>query len=166
MKYICIGEIVGTHGLKGEVRLSSHFKYKDLVFVPNFKLYIGRKYEEVTVTRHRFHKTYDMVTFEGLNDINDVIIYKGDKVYINRDDVDIKDGYFDEDLIGMDVCLNSGKFIGKVERLMHNGANQLLSIVDDTKCHLVPHVQEFVQKIDFQNNQIIINEIKGLLNED
>ena len=42
MKYIYIGDIVNTHGLKGEVRLISDFEYKKKVFKKGFKLYIGR----------------------------------------------------------------------------------------------------------------------------
>ena len=41
MKYIYIGKIVNTHGLKGEIRILSDFKYKDLIFKDNFKIYIG-----------------------------------------------------------------------------------------------------------------------------
>ena len=47
MKYIYIGDIVNTHGLKGEVRLISDFEYKNKVFKKGFKLYIGRTKEEV-----------------------------------------------------------------------------------------------------------------------
>ena len=38
MKYVLIGKIVNTHGLKGEVRILSSFKYKNKVFVPNMKI--------------------------------------------------------------------------------------------------------------------------------
>ena len=31
MKYVMLGKIVNTHGLKGEVRILSSFKYKDKV---------------------------------------------------------------------------------------------------------------------------------------
>ena len=93
MKYIYIGDVVNTHGLKGEVRLISNFEYKKRVFKKNFKLYIGRSKEEVKINTYRVHKEYDMLTFDGLTSIDDVIIYKGDKVYINRDDLKIK-GYF------------------------------------------------------------------------
>ena len=42
MKYVLIGKLVNTHGLKGEVRILSNFKYKDKVFIPGMKIYIGR----------------------------------------------------------------------------------------------------------------------------
>ena len=42
MKYIRIGKIVNTHGVKGEIRLLSDFKFKEKVFKNNFKVYIGK----------------------------------------------------------------------------------------------------------------------------
>ena len=59
MNYIYIGDVVNTHGLKGEVRLLSDFKFKDSVFKPGMKFYIGKdKYEEV-VNSYRKHKNYE-----------------------------------------------------------------------------------------------------------
>ena len=81
MKYIYIGDVVNTHGLKGEVRLISDFEHKKKVFKKGFKLYIGRDKDELVINTYRVHKEYDMLTFEGLTSIDDVIIYKGDKAY-------------------------------------------------------------------------------------
>ena len=36
MKFINIGKIVNTHGIKGELRILSDFKYKDKVFKKDF----------------------------------------------------------------------------------------------------------------------------------
>ena len=43
MEYICIGKIVNTHGIKGEIRILSEFPYKSLVFKQNFTVYIGKE---------------------------------------------------------------------------------------------------------------------------
>ena len=45
MKFINIGKIVNTHGIKGELRILSDFKYKDKVFKKDFKFYIGKDKE-------------------------------------------------------------------------------------------------------------------------
>ena len=163
MKYIYIGDVVNTHGLKGEVRLVSNFEYKKRVFKKNFKLYIGRSKEEVVINTYRVHKEYDMLTFDGLNSIDDVIIYKGDKVYINRDDLKIK-GYFNEDLIGLPVY-SEDKYIGKVEYIMKNKAHNILVVTEEDKKNLIPNIPEFVSKIDLDNKRIDIKEIEGLINE-
>ena len=163
MKYIYIGDIVNTHGLKGEVRLISDFEYKKKVFKKGFKLHIGRTKEEVIINTYRVHKEYDMLTFEGLTSIDDVIIYKGDKVYINRSDLKIR-GYFNEDLIGLSVYANNN-YIGKVEYIMKNKAHNILVVTEDEKKNLIPNIKEFVTNIDLENKRIDVKEIKGLINE-
>ena len=82
MEYIYIGDIVNTHGIKGEVRIISDFKFKDQVFKKGIKVYVGRFKDELIINSYRTHKIYDMVTFEGINNINDVIIYKGIDILI------------------------------------------------------------------------------------
>lgn len=163
MKYIYIGDVVNTHGLKGEVRLLSDFEYKKRVFKKNFKIYIGRSKDEVVINTYRVHKEYDMLTFEGLTSIDDVIIYKGDKVYINRDDLKIK-GYFNEDLIGLSVY-NNDKYIGKVEYIMKNKTYNILVVTEDENKNLIPNIPEFIINIDLENKRIDVKEIPGLINE-
>ena len=163
MDYIYIGDIVNTHGIKGELRILSDFKYKDKIFIHDFKFYVGRTKELLTVDTYRKHKEYDMVKFYEVEDINDAIAYKGDKVYINRNDVEI-DGYFDEDLIGLNVYGND-KFIGNVEKIIKNGVQDIIVIKNNDSKNLVPYVDEFVKKIDLKNKRIEINVIEGLIDE-
>ena len=163
MKYIYIGDVVNTHGLKGEVRLISNFEYKKKVFKKNFKLYIGRSKEEVVINTYRVHKEYDMLTFNDLTSIDDVIIYKGDKVYINRDDLKIK-GYFNEDLIGLNVFVEN-KCIGHVEYIMKNKAHNILVVTEEDKKNLIPNIPEFVSRIDLDNKRIDVKPIEGLIHE-
>ena len=164
MKYVNIGQVVNTHGLKGEVRLLSDFEYKDLILKPGSKVYIGKKKEELVIKTYRRHKEYDMLTFEGLTDINDVIIYKGEKAFINRDDIS-KDILLDSDLVGLDVYTADRK-IGTVKTIMKNKAHPILVVENSLKNHLIPDVPEFVKQIDMENKKIIINGMEGLIDED
>ena len=63
MEYIYVGKIVNTHGIKGEIRILSDFKYKNEIFKENFKLYIGTQKQEMIIKNYRKHKMYDMVLF-------------------------------------------------------------------------------------------------------
>ena len=163
MEYIYIGDIVNTHGIKGELRILSDFKYKDKIFIHDFKLYVGRTKDLLTIDTYRKHKEYDMVKFYEVEDINDAIAYKGDKVYINRNDIKI-DGYFDEDLIDLNVYSND-KFIGKVEKIIKNISQDIIVVKNEDKKHLIPYVDEFIKKIDLKNKKIEINLIEGLIDE-
>lgn len=159
MKYVYIGKIVNTHGIKGEVKILSDIDYKELVFKKNFKIYIGNKKEEEIINTYRKHKIFDMITLNGINDINDVLKYKGLNIYVNKED--IKDVITDEDYIGLDVYID--KYIGKVTDI-RKGKFQDIIVVNNSI--LIPKVDAFIKKIDFSENKIYINEIEGLLNED
>ena len=158
---VYIGEIVNTHGIKGELRIVSDFKYKDAVFVPGKKIYLGKRKQEEVIRTYRRHKTFDMVTFEDINDINDAIAFKGDDVFVKREDLDI-DGYVDEDIIGLGAY-NKDELIGKVDTIIKN-KQEILVIKNSDRTYLVPFVDEFV-KIDLENKRIDVNVIEGLLDE-
>jgi 16S rRNA processing protein RimM len=158
MEFINIGKIVNTHGIKGELRILSDFRHKDKVFKIGMKFYVGKEKEEFIVNSYRFHKIFDMVTFKGFNNINDVLYLKGRRVYINTEDLVLDDGeVYIEDLIGYDVIIGE-KVLGKVTGVMYNSkANDILKVGDI----LIPYVKDLIIKIE--NNKIYYKEIGGLL---
>ena len=125
MNLIVIGKLVNTHALKGEVRIISDFQFKSRVFVPNFKLYIGKDKEEVTIKSYRHHKNFEMCLFHEYNYINDVLKFKGSKVYINRDDLKLGiDEYLDEDLIGLKAIYENNE-IGNIKDITFLGYTKI-----------------------------------------
>lgn len=158
---VFIGDIVNTHGIKGELRILSDFKYKEAVFKENQKLYIGKRKQEVVIKTYRKHKIFDMVTFVDVDSINDAIAFKGDEVFIKREDLVI-DGYVDEDIIGLEVY-GDNKLVGVVESIIKN-KQEILLIKNGEKSHMVPFVDELVS-VDLDNKRININMIEGLLDE-
>ena len=158
---VYLGEIVNTHGIKGELRILSDFKFKSEAFKQNNKLYIGKRKQEVVIKTYRKHKIYDMVTFEGFESINDAIAFKGDEVYIKREDLKI-DGYVDEDIIGLEAY-DKDKLIGIVDNIIKN-KQEILLIKKEDKSYMIPFVDEFVS-VDLENKKVNINVIEGLLDE-
>ena len=71
MKYVLIGKIVNTHGLKGEVRILSSFKYKDKVFKNGMKVYIGKNKIEECITSPTFTIVQE---YNNLPFLNHVIV--------------------------------------------------------------------------------------------
>jgi 16S rRNA processing protein RimM len=163
MDYIYVGDIVNTHGLKGEIRILSDFKFKDTVFLQGRKCYIGKEYKVEVIDTYRTHKDYDMITFDNKKHIDDVIIYKNESLYVNRNDIEY-DGYLDEDLIGLDVYCES-EHIGHVDSILKTNAHEILLVKNGSK-HMIPNVSEFIKFVDLDKNILEINYMKGLLNED
>ena len=129
MKYVLIGKIVNTHGLKGEVRILSSFKYKDKVFKEGMNIYIGKDKINECITSYRYHKIFDMITMDGYNDINQILKYKGEYIFVNKDDIVLGENeYLDEDIIGMSVYVE-GRLLGSVKRIEKHSVNEILVIV-------------------------------------
>ena len=158
MEYLYLGKIVNTHGIKGEIRILSDFKYKSDVFKIGNNLYIGKNKTQETINSYRVHKEYDMVTLKGINDINDVLKYKGLDVYINRSEYNFE-GIIYEDLVGMEVY-SKGKLIGIVDDIIKSTAHPILKVGKS----MIPFVDEFILNVDLENKRIDINEIEGLIN--
>lgn len=163
MQFRYIGDIVGTHGIKGEVRIISDIDFKEEVLKPGRILYIGKEKKPLVVERYRHHKIYDMITFVGIHDINDVIFYKGESVYFNKDDVQV-DGFFKEDILGLDVYYN-GEKIGVVKTILKSKAHDIFSVVGESYTCLIPNVSEFIEKINLEDHYMKVKNIEGLLNE-
>ena len=162
MDYVYIGKIVNTHGIKGELRIRSNFDKKDIVFKPGFTLYIGEGHVPEKITTYRVHKEFDMVTFEGYNNINQVLNYLKLNVYIKRSDLELnQDEYILDDLIGLNV-VESGETLGKVSEIVYNGINVLLSISGENNFY-IPKNGNFIKKVDLENGIIEVKDAKGLI---
>lgn len=156
MEKIVIGKYVSTHGIKGEIRIKSNFKYKDKVFVIGNNIFIGDR--EFIINSYRVHKEYDMITLKGINNINEILNLKGSLVYIDKDNLKLKsDEYLDSDLIGLDVYIEND-LKGKVLDINYLTKDKKLLVVNNK---LVPF--ELIKKIDFNCRKIEIEKVDGLL---
>lgn len=161
MKYILIGKLVNTHGLKGEVRILSDFKYKDKVFVPGMNIYIGKDKVNEVINTYRHHKIFEMITMNGYNDIDQVLKYKGDYVFVNKEDIKLGENeYLDEDIIGLNVYVNS-KCLGKVRKIENHNGNEIL-VVSLEKDYLIPYNFDIILSINLEKKEILVRDIPGL----
>lgn len=160
MELVRIGKIVNTHGIKGELRILSDFEFKDKVFKKGVKVYVGKKKKKFIINSYRFHKIFDMVTFEGFNNINDVEYLKGDFVYVNEEDLNLKENeILKSKLIGFDVIIDN-KNVGKITEIFWAKANDVIRVNENI---LIPYVDEFIEKLDKENKKIYVKNVGGLL---
>jgi len=162
MKYVLIGRLVNTHGLKGEVRILSSFKYKDRVFKKGMKIYIGKDKVCEEITGYRYHKIFDMITMKGYNDIDQVLKYKGEYVFVNKEDIILNENeYLDEDIIGLNVYVDD-RLLGRVNRIDKHSFNEILVIKNDEKNYLVPYNFDIILSVDLEKREMKVRNIVGL----
>ena len=162
MDYIYIGTIISTHGIKGELKIKSNFEYKDKVFIKGFNLYLGENKTKEIINTYRYHKIYDMVTFEGYNNINEVLKYLKQKVYIKREDLNIEKDYVLDDLINLKVY-EQDEYLGTIKDIYDNNGNTLLECIKDNKSFYIPYNSNFIKNVDTKSGKIIVSNAKDLI---
>lgn len=164
MKKYRVGQIVNTHGLKGDVKIYSYTDYPerfeeiDYVYDENRKKYM--------LERVKYHKSMPIIKLQTVDSIDDAEKMRGVTLYIDEENLREleEDEYMISDLVGLQAFTESGNPIGEVVNVLQYTANDIYVIhSSDGKEYLVPALKEFVPIIDLENKKMIINEIKGLL---
>ena len=156
MTKIYVGKIVNTHGIKGELRIKDNLttKQRDEIFKIGSNLIIDDK--AYKITSYRVHKDYDMVTFLGFTNINEVLFLKGKSVYKSKDEINLKDeDILDSELITYKV-ITTNKKEGKILDVEETGNNyKILRLLINNREVLVPYHKDFV-KINSNKKEVIV----------
>ncbi len=156
MNKLYIGKIVNTHGIKGELRIKDNLtkKQREEIFKVGSNLIIDEK--SYKITSYRVHKDYDMVTFLGFNNINDVMFLKGKKVYKSKNEINLNnEDVLDSELITYKVKITDN-IDGKILDIEETGNNyKILRLLIDNNEVLVPYHKDFV-KIDSNKKEVIV----------
>ena len=126
-----VGIITQTHGIKGEVKVfpttddAARFKKLKEVILDN-----GKEKRKIGIENVKFFKQYVILKFKGIDNINDVLAYKGSSLMVTRENaVKLnKDEYFIADLIGLHVSDDENKLEGKLVDVLETGANDVYVI--------------------------------------
>lgn len=157
MNKIYIGDIVGTHGIKGEVKLISDFEYKDRVLKKDFPIIMDDKVYYIDSSRP--HKIYDLILVRGITNINDTDILINKSVYIDKSNLKLEQGeYLLNDLIGATV-IDNGNNLGKVTEILKGIRNNFIK-VDDS--FLIPLQDQFIIKFDTSEKILYVKKGKEL----
>lgn len=160
--FIEVGKIVNSFGIKGEVKIVSDFEHKTKMFKDGYPIYIGREKQKEIVNTYRIHKNFDLVTFKGYSNINEILKYKGKCIYTLRSDLKLKDNeYLLSDLIGYEVY-DDDKLIGVVISYEKERNNTLLKIKGE-KSFYIPLIPIYINDVLVKDKKIITNKGSDLI---
>lgn len=167
-KYLNLGEIVNTHGIKGEVRVQSITNKAEERYRPGSELLINHgsgELEEIIVKSHRKHKLFDLLTFEDFNSINEVEHFKTKMLQIEREKLPkLSDGmFYESDLLDLMVLNEAKEEIGSLKEILFLPANDVWVVSRSGKKDLLlPVIESVILKVDLDANEIIVNILEGL----
>lgn len=166
-KQLQVGVISSTHGIRGEVKVfpttddAQRFKTLKKVMLDTGKEQIPLEIENV-----KFFKQFAILKFKGIDNINDIEMYKGKSLKIDREDgVSLSENeYYIADMIGMDVLTDDGERFGILKDVLETGANDVYII--DSCQHgevLVPAIKQCILNVDIEKNCMTIHLMDGLI---
>ena len=167
-QYLDTGKIVGTHGIKGEVRIEPWCDSPQ--FLSEFKkLYLDDKGETFIEVKSRPHKNITLAKIKGIETVEQAEKFRGKVVYINRDDIIHEDGVnFVQDLIGLEVRdADNSTVYGKITDVLRTGANDVYEITDsNNKKYLAPVIDEVIVERNIDNGYVLIRPMKGIFDDE
>lgn len=167
-KYLEVGEIVGTHGIAGELRVNPWADGPE--FLTRFKvLYLDEGKEKLTVISARAHKNITLLKIKGIDSIETAETYRGRVLFIDRADAKLPEGtYFVQDIIGVEVVdYESGEVYGRISDVSATGANDVWHIAHkDGNEYLMPVIDEVVKETDIEGGRVTIKVMKGLFGDE
>ncbi|MBO5066471.1 MAG: 16S rRNA processing protein RimM [Clostridia bacterium] len=168
-EYLEIGQIVSTHGIRGEIRLNPWCDGPE--FVKKFKtLYRDDKGNmPFKVLSCRPHGNVAVIKLEGVDTVETARALKNTVLYMKRSDVNLPAGkWFISELIGCDVldADDNSVVYGKIKDIDSGAANDIWYIETPEKEVLIPAIKDVVIRCDVAEDKVYIRPLKGLFDED
>ena len=167
-KFLEVGQVVGTHGIAGEMRVQPWCDSPD--FLTKFKtLYLDKNGENsVKVQSVRVHKNIALLKLPDVTSIEQAEKMRGKVLVIKREDAKLsKDNWFVQELLDCEVFdADSGEKLGILCDVSKTGANDVWHIKNNGREYLVPSIKDVVVSVDVEIGKIEIRPIKGIFDDE
>ena len=166
-KYLEIGQIVNTFGIKGQVKIVPFTD--DITRFDELKeMYVEKKNELklFQIEQVNYKKNMVILKLKGIETVEEAEKLRNCYLKIDRKDAKKlpKDIYFIVDLLGLDVYTDEGKLLGKVDDIYNAGSSDIYVVKDELgKQILLPAIKDVLKEVDLENQKIIVHLIKGLV---
>lgn len=160
LPYIEAGEIVTTHGVRGEVKVLSWLDSPEMLCEFDRCRIDGREYIMDTV---RVQKTCNLVKLRGVDTMEDAQKLRGKTMELYREDIS-DELIFAAELVDVEVYAD-GTCIGKIKEVLDYPGNSVY-VVQGEREYLIPAVKEFILSTDLEKNQMQVKLLKGMASDE
>jgi 16S rRNA processing protein RimM len=163
---LIVGELVGIHGLLGEVKLypitddpERLARYRRLVLQ-----FPDGTWQEVRVQRARAHKNIWLLKLRDVNTMEAAEALRGAQVLIRTEQAEpLPEGQFYlHEVIGLRVVTPEGEELGKVTDVLRNPANDIYVAGP----YMIPAVKALIERIDPAAGVLVVRSRDSLLMEE
>ena len=166
-KYLEIGQIVNTFGIKGMVKVKpftddiKRFDKLEKVYVENKE---GKK--EYQIEEVKYHKNMVLIKFKGIENPEEANLLRESYLVVDRDTQEpLEEGtYYIVDMIGLEVYTDEDENLGILEDIFNTGSNDIYVVKNELgKQILLPAIKDVIKKVDMENKKVTVHLIPGLI---
>lgn len=156
LQFIEAGEIVTTHGVKGEVKVLPWIDSpEDLCEFDRCRI-DGKEY---TIEQCRVQKSCNLVKLSGIDTMEAAQAMRGKTMELYREDID-DEVIFAAELIGVEVYCE-GECIGKIVDVLDYPGNSVYVVKGEHE-YMIPAVNHFILSTDMEGNRMDVKLIEGM----
>ena len=160
LQFVEAGEIVTTHGVKGEVKVLPWLDSpEDLCDFDRCRI-DGKEFE---IQQCRVQKTCNLVKLSGIDTMEAAQLMRGKTIELYREDID-DEVIFAAELIGVEVYCEGAK-IGRIKDVLDYPGNSVY-IVKGEHEYMIPAVKEFILSTDMEKNEMQVRIIEGMRSDE
>ncbi|MFB5660589.1 ribosome maturation factor RimM [Alteribacillus sp. HJP-4] len=173
MEWFNVGNIVNTHGVKGEVRVLATTDFSEERFKEGNILYASKngadEHRRLTVRSSRQHKQFILLTFNEIPSLTEAEALKGATLQIEKTELgELDEGeYYHYEIIDCIVYTDEGEKLGRVKEILTPGANDVwvVQAAAGGRDILLPYIEDVVKEVNINEKKIIAHVLEGLLPE-
>ena len=156
LQFLEAGEIVTTHGVRGEMKVLPWADGPEFLCEFNRVRIGGAEYK---VENCRIQKNCNLLKVEGVETMEDAQALRGKVVEVYREDAP-EDLIFVAELLGVRVFAE-GKEIGKITEVLDYPGNKVY-VVRGEHSYMIPAVKAFVLSTDMEKEEMQVRLIEGM----
>ena len=160
LQYIEAGEIVNTHGVRGEVKVLCWLDDPEMLCEFDRCRIDGR---EFIMEQVRVQKTCNLVKLQGIDTMEKAQLMRGKTIELYREDID-DEVIFAAELVGMEVFCE-GASIGKIREVLDYPGNSVY-VVKGQHEYMIPAVNQFILSTDMEANRMEVKLIEGMRSDE
>jgi 16S rRNA processing protein RimM len=161
------GQIVGTHGVRGEVRVQPWCDSPEQ-FATFKRLYWDADGTKPVQVKARPHKNIALAMLEGITTVEQAAVLRGKMLYVSRRDLKLPKGHWlVQDLIGLRVVdADTGEQYGTLTDISQTGANAVYHMQTQKGEVLIPAIPSVVIRIDLKAELLHLRPMEGLFDDE
>ena len=160
LQYIEAGEIVNTHGVRGEVKVLCWLDDPEMLCEFDRCRIDGK---EFTMEQVRVQKTCNLVKLQGVDTMEKAQMMRGKTMELYREDID-DEVIFAAELVGVEVFCE-GENIGKIKEVLDYPGNSVY-VVKGQHEYMIPAVNQFILSTDMEANRMEVKLIEGMRSDE